>query len=76
MTPCDKFGQVVTADFAKASEACAEVIRKSWAAINSVTANGKFISVKNHYVSYHHFGICSKIYDYWHVSDVNERCSE
>lgn len=38
MTPCDKFGELVTADFAKASENCAEVIRKSWAAINAVTA--------------------------------------
>ncbi|KAG0721999.1 Lysosomal Pro-X carboxypeptidase [Chionoecetes opilio] len=37
-TPCDKFGQKVTEDFAKASEACVEVIRKSWAAIDAVTA--------------------------------------
>ncbi|KAK3849173.1 hypothetical protein Pcinc_044058 [Petrolisthes cinctipes] len=39
LTPCDKFGQVVTADFASASSECAEVIRKSWAAINSVTSS-------------------------------------
>ncbi|XP_045116836.1 lysosomal Pro-X carboxypeptidase-like [Portunus trituberculatus] len=38
-TPCDKFGQKVTEDFANASASCAEVIRKSWGAINSITAN-------------------------------------
>lgn len=41
LTPCEKFGQLVTADFAKESKECAEVIRKSWAAIDAVTADGK-----------------------------------
>ncbi|ROT76904.1 hypothetical protein C7M84_004489 [Penaeus vannamei] len=39
LTPCEKFGQLVTADFAKESKECAEVIRKSWAAIDAVTAD-------------------------------------
>lgn len=39
LTPCNKFGQVVTADYARESSKCVEVIRKSWAAINSVTTD-------------------------------------
>ncbi|KAK7070268.1 Serine-type peptidase activity protein [Halocaridina rubra] len=39
VTPCDKFGKVVTADFARESNECVEVIRKSWSALNTVTAD-------------------------------------
>ncbi|KAG7163122.1 Lysosomal Pro-X carboxypeptidase-like [Homarus americanus] len=39
ITPCEKFGQVVTADFARESSQCVEVIRNSWAAIDAVTAD-------------------------------------
>ncbi|XP_069939974.1 lysosomal Pro-X carboxypeptidase isoform X2 [Cherax quadricarinatus] len=39
ITPCEDFGKLVTADFSKESPECANVIRNSWAAIDSVTRN-------------------------------------
>lgn len=39
ITPCEDFGKVVTADFAKESAECVEVIRKSWDAVNTVAAD-------------------------------------
>ncbi|XP_045616290.1 lysosomal Pro-X carboxypeptidase [Procambarus clarkii] len=39
ITPCENFGQLVTTDFATESKECAEVIRRSWAAIDSVTSD-------------------------------------
>lgn len=39
ITPYEDFAKVVTADFAKESAECVEVIRKSWRAINEVTAD-------------------------------------
>ncbi|XP_076065811.1 lysosomal Pro-X carboxypeptidase [Oratosquilla oratoria] len=36
ITPCEKFGQVVTKDFAEASKECADIIRRSWKTIDEV----------------------------------------
>lgn len=44
LTPCEKFGQVVTADFAKESDQCADVVRKSWAAIDRVVEDETSLS--------------------------------
>ncbi|KAK2718034.1 hypothetical protein QYM36_006727 [Artemia franciscana] len=41
VTPCSKFGRVVTKDYETQSPACANVIRKSWQAIENVTATDK-----------------------------------
>lgn len=41
LTPCDKFGEVVTHTFANQSTECANIIRKSWSAINSLTTTPK-----------------------------------
>ncbi|RXG70439.1 hypothetical protein Avbf_00284 [Armadillidium vulgare] len=40
MTPCEKFGQLVTKDFTDQSKTCAEVIRKSWSVLNEVVKTG------------------------------------
>uniref|UniRef100_A0A2P2HZL6 Lysosomal Pro-X carboxypeptidase n=2 Tax=Hirondellea gigas TaxID=1518452 RepID=A0A2P2HZL6_9CRUS len=41
LTPCNKFSEIVTSTFAKESKECVTIIRKSWAAIDSVAATAK-----------------------------------
>ncbi|KAF2357933.1 Peptidase S28 [Trinorchestia longiramus] len=43
LTPCNKFGEVVTRTFAKEGDECVKTIQKSWAAINEMasTADGR-----------------------------------
>ncbi|XP_076040777.1 lysosomal Pro-X carboxypeptidase-like [Oratosquilla oratoria] len=38
MVPCHVFGQIVTEDFQRTSLECTEVVRRSWAAIDTVTS--------------------------------------
>ena len=40
--PCDAFGRIVTADFGLKYQACPNVIRQSWAAIDNITSTRNF----------------------------------
>jgi hypothetical protein len=39
--PCDAFGRIVTSDYSANGKECSDVIRKSWAAVDNLTASGK-----------------------------------
>jgi hypothetical protein len=43
LTPCSKYGQIVSADFQRVSNNCSWTIRKSWDIINSFGKTGKEI---------------------------------
>ena len=39
--PCDAFGRIVTADYNQAGRECAELIRRSWKAIDTLGNTGE-----------------------------------
>ncbi|XP_051882147.1 lysosomal Pro-X carboxypeptidase [Pristis pectinata] len=54
LTPCETFFAIVTNDFSKSGKGCAECIRRSWGAINSLSSKAeglKFLSSTFHLCS-------------------------